>query len=316
MEFMPISPVLFLKHNRKTDIMRFASIDIGSNAVRLLLCNVYEEADEAIFKKAELVRMPIRLGEDVFRTGQVSQEKIQALVKTMKAFRLLIEVFGAVSYRACATAAMREAGNAADVIAAVKRESGISIEVIDGKSEAEIIYSNHIAEHLDPERSYLYIDVGGGSTELTLFENGHIVASQSFNIGSIRLLHEKVTKDDWSQLRNWIQDHSADHNLMAIGSGGNINKIFKMSERKEGKAMSLVKLLEIYYYLKQFTVEERITRLGLNPDRADVIVPAAKIFITIMREAAIEKIIVPQIGLSDGIVHLLYEDYVASGYQS
>ncbi|MFM9008028.1 MAG: Ppx/GppA phosphatase family protein, partial [Bacteroidota bacterium] len=187
------------------------------------------------------------------------------------------------------------------------------IEVIDGKSEAEIIYSNHIAEHLDPERSYLYIDVGGGSTELTLFEQGHVVASKSFNIGSIRLLHDKVTKDDWIQLKNWIHEHHAGHELMAIGSGGNINKIFKLSERKEGKALSMLKLTEIYYFLKQFSVEERITRLGLNPDRADVIVPAAKVFITIMREAGIEKIIVPQIGLSDGIVHLLYEDFIASG---
>lgn len=293
--------------------MRFASIDIGSNAVRLLLCNVYDDGQEAIFKKAELVRMPIRLGEDVFRNGSVSPEKIQALCKTMKAFRLLIEVFGAVSFRACATAAMREAANASEVIAAVRKESGITIEVIDGKSEAEIIYSNHIAEHLDPERSYLYIDVGGGSTELTLFEQGHVVASKSFNIGSIRLLHDKVAKDDWLQLKNWIQEHHAGHELMAIGSGGNINKIFKLSERKEGKALSLLKLTEIYYFLKQFSVEERITRLGLNPDRADVIVPAAKVFITIMREAGIEKIIVPQIGLSDGIVHLLYEDFVASG---
>lgn len=293
--------------------MRFASIDIGSNAVRLLLCNVYDDGQEAIFKKAELVRMPIRLGEDVFRSGSVSQEKIQALCKTMKAFRLLIEVFDAVGFRACATAAMREAANASEVIAAVRKESGITIEVIDGKSEAEIIYSNHIAEHLDPERSYLYIDVGGGSTELTLFEQGHVVASQSFNIGSIRLLHEKVTKEDWGQLKNWIHEHHAGHDLMAIGSGGNINKIFKLSERKEGKALSLLKLTEIYYFLKQFSVEERITRLGLNPDRADVIVPAAKVFITIMREAAIEKIIVPQIGLSDGIVHLLYEDFIASG---
>ncbi|MCE2845631.1 MAG: exopolyphosphatase [Sphingobacteriales bacterium] len=293
--------------------MRFASIDIGSNAVRLLLCNVYDDGKEAIFKKAELVRMPIRLGEDVFRIGSVSQEKIQALCKTMKAFRLLIEVFGAKGFRACATAAMREAANAAEVIAAVRKESGITIEVIDGKSEAEIIYSNHIAEHLDPERSYLYIDVGGGSTELTLFEQGHVVASQSFNIGSIRLLHDKVTKEDWAQLKNWIHEHHAGHDLMAIGSGGNINKIFKLSERKEGKALSLLKLTEIYYFLKQFSVEERITRLGLNPDRADVIVPAAKVFITIMREAGIEKIIVPQIGLSDGIVHLLYEDFIASG---
>jgi len=296
--------------------MRFAAIDIGSNAVRLLLCNVYDDGTEVIFKKAELVRMPIRLGEDVFRSGVISEEKKLALGKTMKAFRLLMDVFGAVASRACATAAMREAGNAREVIDHVRKISGIGIEVIDGKLEAEIIYSNHIAEHLDAHRSYLYIDVGGGSTELTLFSNGIISASQSFNIGSIRLLNKQVDRDDWNAMKDWIKSvrELNGREVMAIGSGGNINKLFKLAERKEGKALSLLKLMELYYYLREFSVEDRITRLGLNPDRADVIVPAAKIFITIMKEAGVEKIIVPQIGLSDGIVHLLYEEYLAKGH--
>jgi len=296
--------------------MRFAAIDIGSNAVRLLLCNVYDDGTEVIFKKAELVRMPIRLGEDVFRSGVISEEKMLALGKTMKAFRLLIDVFGAVASRACATAAMREARNAREVIDHVRKISGIGIEVIDGKLEAEIIYSNHIAEHLDAHRSYLYIDVGGGSTELTLFSNGIISASQSFNIGSIRLLNKQVDRDDWNAMKDWIKSvrELNGREVMAIGSGGNINKLFKLAERKEGKALSLLKLMELYYYLREFSVEDRITRLGLNPDRADVIVPAAKIFITIMKEAGVEKIIVPQIGLSDGIVHLLYEEYLAKGH--
>jgi len=296
--------------------MRFAAIDIGSNAVRLLLCNVYDDGTEVIFKKAELVRMPIRLGEDVFRSGVISEEKKLALGKTMKAFRLLMDVFGAVASRACATAAMREAGNAREVIDHVRKISGIGIEVIDGKLEAEIIYSNHIAEHLDAHRSYLYIDVGGGSTELTLFSNGIISASQSFNIGSIRLLNKQVDRDDWNAMKDWIKSvrELNGREVMAIGSGGNINNLFKLAERKEGKALSLLKLMELYYYLREFSVEDRITRLGLNPDRADVIVPAAKIFITIMKEAGVEKIIVPQIGLSDGIVHLLYEAYLAKGH--
>lgn len=257
--------------------------------------------------------MPIRLGEDVFRFGVISDEKKIALAQTMKAFKLLMEVFGALDYRACATAAMREATNKSEVLKYIRRESGIDVEVIDGKLEAQIIYSNHIAEHLDHRQSYLYIDVGGGSTELTLFTEGRIAASQSFNIGTIRLLHDQVSKETWSGLKTWIREKTAGHHpLTAIGSGGNINKLFKMADKKENKPLLFTKLQETYYFLKEFSVEDRITILGLNPDRADVIVPATKIFMTIMKTAGIEKIIVPQIGLSDGIVHLLYEKYKAA----
>ena len=290
--------------------MRFASIDIGSNAVRLLLCNVYEAADGPVFKKAELIRMPIRLGEDAFRFKRISEEKKEKLAKTMKAFKLLIDVFGVIDYRACATAAMREAENGQELIRYVKQQSGIEIDIIDGKTEAQIIYSNHIAEHLDHDQSYLYIDVGGGSTELTLFADGHIMASQSFNIGTIRLLHDQVSKETWSNFKDWIKEKTKGYSaLTAIGSGGNINKLFKMADRKENKPLLFNKIQETYYFLKEFSVEQRITHLGLNPDRADVIVPATKIFLTVMKMADIEKIIVPQIGLSDGIIHLLYEKH-------
>ena len=290
--------------------MRFASIDIGSNAVRLLLCNVYEQNGEPVFKKAELVRMPIRLGEDVFRTGRISDVKREKLAKTMQAFRLLIETFEAISFRACATAAMREAENGAEVLSYVKKQSGIQVEIIDGKTEAQIIYSNHIEEHLDHEQNYLYIDVGGGSTELTVFVKNQVVASQSFNIGTIRLLHDQVRKETWNDFKEWIKEKTKAHYpLTAIGSGGNINKLFKMADRKENKPLLYSKIQESYYFLKEFTVDQRITILGLNPDRADVIVPATKIFLTVMKTADIDKIIVPQIGLSDGIIHLLYENY-------
>jgi exopolyphosphatase/guanosine-5'-triphosphate,3'-diphosphate pyrophosphatase len=293
-----------------TDNLRFASIDIGSNAVRLLLCNVYEGGPEPVFKKAELVRMPIRLGEDAFRFRRISEEKKNQLAKTMKAFKMLMDVFGAIDYRACATAAMREAENNLEVIRYVKQQSGVEIEIIDGKTEAQIIYSNHIAEHLAHDQSYLYIDVGGGSTELTLFAEGHIAASQSFNIGTIRLLHDQVSKETWGYFKDWIREKTKAHQpLTAIGSGGNINKIFKMADRKENKPLLFSKIQETYYFLKEFTVEERITTLGLNPDRADVIVPAAKIFLAVMKTAEIDKILVPQIGLSDGIIHLLYEKH-------
>lgn len=288
--------------------MRFAAIDIGSNAVRLLLCNVYDQDGEPVFKKAELVRMPIRLGEDAFRYKRITEEKKEKLAKTMKAFKLLIDVFGAVDYRACATAAMREADNGPEVIRYIKQQSGIEIEIIDGKTEAQIIYSNHIEEHLDHDQSYLYIDVGGGSTELTLFAKNKVVASQSFNIGTIRLLHDQVSKETWSYFKEWVKEKTIPfYPLTAIGSGGNINKLFKMADKKENKPLTLAKIQEVYSFLKEFSVEERITRLGLNPDRADVIVPATKIFLTVMKTAVIDKILVPQIGLSDGIIHLLYE---------
>lgn len=290
--------------------MRFAAIDIGSNAVRLLLCNVYDQDGEPVFKKAELVRMPIRLGEDAFRFKRITEEKKEKLAKTMKAFKLLIDVFGAVDFRACATAAMREADNGPEVIRYIKQQAGIEIEIIDGKTEAQIIYSNHIEEHLDHDQAYLYIDVGGGSTELTLFARNKVVASQSFNIGTIRLLHDQVSKETWSYFKDWVKEKTIPYYpLTAIGSGGNINKLFKMADKKENKPLTLAKIQEVYSFLKEFSVEDRITRLGLNPDRADVIVPATKIFLTVMKTAVIDKILVPQIGLSDGIIHLLYEKH-------
>jgi exopolyphosphatase/guanosine-5'-triphosphate,3'-diphosphate pyrophosphatase len=291
--------------------MKFGAIDIGSNAVRLLLCNVHESEEEAIFKKAELVRMPVRLGEDVFRFQKISEEKKLALAKSMQAFRLLMEVFGVVSFRACATAAMREAQNGREVVKFVREFSGIDIEIIDGKTEAQIIYSNHIAEHLEPDGVYLYIDVGGGSTELTVFADRHIVCSQSFNVGTIRMLHDQVPRETWNAMKDWVEKKTRGYRVITgIGSGGNINKIYKMFFRKDDKALTYAHIRETYDLLKAHTLEERITLLGLNPDRADVIVPASKIFLSVMKSAGIDKMIVPQIGLSDGIIHLLYEQHV------
>lgn len=290
--------------------MKFASIDIGSNAVRLLLCSVIEDGGEGIFKKNELVRIPIRLGEDAFIDKRISDEKVTQLIKTMHAFRLLIEVFGAVDYRACATSAMREAVNGPEIIERVRKEAGLNIEIIHGKVEAEIIYANHIAEHLDHDSSYLYIDVGGGSTELTLFSEGDIVFSQSFNIGTIRLLHNTVSKEHWSDFKETVRNITKNYRpLKAIGSGGNINKIYKSLRKKEGKSLQYDKIKEYSEYLNSFSLEDRVSKLGLNPDRADVIIPASKIFLTVMKNAGIDEIIVPQIGLSDGIVHLLYEKF-------
>jgi exopolyphosphatase / guanosine-5'-triphosphate,3'-diphosphate pyrophosphatase len=290
--------------------MRFAAIDIGSNAVRLLLCNVFEHEHEVVFKKAELVRMPIRLGEDAFLHGKITKEKEEQLIKVMKAYKLLIDAFGAIDYHACATAAMREAENSRTVIERIHKESDIEIELIDGRTEAFIIYSNHIAEHLDHNHSYLYIDVGGGSTELTLFSDNTAIESQSFNVGTIRFLQNRISKETWNEFKDWIKEKCEGHApLIGIGSGGNINKIFKMTMRKENKPLSFDKIKELYDELQNVSYEDRIAVLGLNPDRADVIVPAAKIFLTIMKCAGIRDVIVPQVGLSDGIIHQLYEKH-------
>ena len=290
-------------------ILRYAAIDIGSNAVRLLLCNAVEEHNETHFKKSELVRIPLRLGEDVFQSGRISKARAEKFVKTMHAFKLLIDVFEPVAYRACATASLREAINGEELVKQVKKECGLKIEIISGKTEADLIYSNHVEEHLDKNKSYLYIDVGGGSTEVTLFHKERCVFSQSYDIGTIRWLKGQVSKEKWESFKNEIRvKTSAYRSLTAIGSGGNINKIFKMLDRKD-KPLPFDKLKELYDELKIHSIADRMEIWQLNPDRADVIVPAAKIFLGIMKAAQIQEILVPQIGLSDGIVHQLHEEY-------
>jgi exopolyphosphatase/guanosine-5'-triphosphate,3'-diphosphate pyrophosphatase len=288
--------------------LKFAAIDIGSNAVRLLFCNVYDDDGKIILKKAELIRVPIRLGEDSFITGKISEEKIEKLIDAMNAFKNLIKVNEVVDYRACATSAMRDAENGKNVIDRVFKETGVRIEIIDGKTEASILYSDHIQEKLDKDTSYLYIDIGGGSTEISLFSKGKSIGSQSFNIGTIRMLHNQIDKTYWTNFKNWIEDLTKNYKpLVAIGSGGNINKLFKMSGRKPNKMISTEKLKSLYTVLESYTYEERIKILGLNPDRADVIIPASKILLTILKKAGIENTIVPQTGLADGIIHQLYK---------
>lgn len=292
--------------------MKFAAIDIGSNAVRLLFANVYEGKDEANFKKADLVRIPLRLGEDAFVRKKISEEKIAKLLMAMKAFRQLLDFYEVEDYKACATSALREASNSKEIVERIWKEATINVEVIDGKTEAQVIYSNHVAEHLEQDHNYLYIDVGGGSTELTLFSHGKIVASKSFNVGTIRLLNDIVGKDLWESMKEWVRNKTAEyHPIDAIGSGGNINKIFKMSRKKQNRPMSFGKLKELHEFLSSYSLQDRIEVLGLNPDRADVIVPAGRIFLMVMKNAGIERIFVPQIGMADGLIHLLYENYLA-----
>lgn len=287
--------------------MIFAAVDIGSNAMRLLFCRAYEVNGKPVFSKEELIRLPIRLGEDVFLDGRISDKKVEKLITAMRGFHELIKVYEVDAYRAVATSAMRDASNGMEVIERIRAEAGLNVEIIDGKSEAQLVFSNHIEEVLNPRHAYLYIDVGGGSTELTLYYNHKVMASKSFNIGTVRMLLNKVEKDEWDNMKDWIKSTTLGvRPLSAIGSGGNINKIFKMT-KKDHKSLSYNKLKGINDMLNSYTYNERIEVLGLKPDRADVIVHASKIFITIMKTADIDNIFVPQIGLSDGIVHDLYD---------
>ncbi len=272
--------------------------------------NVVEEGSKALFKKSSLIRVPVRLGDDAFITGKISQKKIDKVVKTMIAFKHLMDVHEVVSYRACATSAMREASNGHEVVNAVLERAGIEIQIIDGKQEAEIIYSNQIVETIDDDNQYLYVDVGGGSTEITLFCKKKLVESRSFNIGTIRMLNKKVNDDDFSQMKRWLKGLKTDkREVCIIGSGGNINKILKLSGKKENESLVFEELEEINKFINYYTVEERIKVLGLNPDRADVIVPASEIFLKIMKWTGAKKVIIPTFGVSDGIVHQIYSDY-------
>ncbi len=290
--------------------MIFAAIDIGSNAVRLLFTHVYEIKGKVFFEKEELIRMPVRLGEDTFLKGEITKERADKLVSAMKGFKELMNVFNIIAYRAVATSAMRDAINGKEVIERVKKEADLNIEIIDGKTEAATIFSNHAEEFLDPLKSYLYIDVGGGSVELTLISDKKTIAQKSFDVGTLRMLFGKIDNNEWDSYKQWIKKNTQGIKpLNAIGSGGNINKLYKMSGKKESKSLSYDKLKSMQDMLSSYTYEERITILGLKPDRADVIIPATKIFLTAMKYADIEKVYVPQIGLSDGIIHLLYEEY-------
>ena len=288
--------------------MRLAAIDIGSNAARLLIQDITTYKDGSLdYTKVNLLRVPLRLGFDVFESGIISEHKTKELIETLKAYRHLMKVYDVKSYRACATSAMRDAKNGKEIVDRVQKEIGLNIEIITGSQEAEILYETHLAEKLDNKSNYLYIDVGGGSTELTLYSNNKISFKQSFNIGTIRLLKDKVDTAIWDEMKAASKKYCKS-NTLAIGSGGNINKVFSISKRKNGKPLSLDILKEYYKEMNALTVEERIHKYGFKEDRADVIVPALSIYTTVMRWANISEIYVPQIGLADGIIKLLLKD--------
>jgi len=290
-------------------IKKYAAIDIGSNAVRLLISNiVLVEDEEPKFKKSSLIRVPIRLGADAFISGTISEENSKRMVDAMKAFKLLMDVHGVERYKACATSAMRDASNGKQLIQRIQKEAAIDIEIINGKKEAQIIASTDLTELIEGHKSYLYVDVGGGSTEFTVFSKQKLIASKSFKMGTVRLLNKEIDKKEtWKEIKKWIEMHTKDlKKIVLIGSGGNINKIFKMSGQKLEKPLSYVYMNAHYQFLKKMSYDERISELGLNPDRADVIIPATKIYLSAMKWSGAKKIYVPKIGLSDGIIKSLY----------
>jgi exopolyphosphatase/guanosine-5'-triphosphate,3'-diphosphate pyrophosphatase len=288
--------------------MRLAAIDIGSNAARLLIQDITTYKDGSLdYTKVNLLRVPLRLGFDVFESGIISEHKTKELIETLKAYRHLMKVYDVKNYRACATSAMRDAKNGEQIVARIQKEIGLNIEIITASQEAEILYETHLAEKLDNKSNYLYIDVGGGSTELTLYSNNKVSFKKSFNIGTIRLLKDKVDAAIWDEMKVALKKYCK-LNTVAIGSGGNINKVFSISKRKNGKPLSLDILKQYYKEMNALTVEERIHKYGFKEDRADVIVPALNIYTTVMRWANISEIFVPQIGLADGIIKLLYKE--------
>jgi exopolyphosphatase/guanosine-5'-triphosphate,3'-diphosphate pyrophosphatase len=297
--------------------VKFAAIDIGSNAVRLLLARVIEEGDEPLLKKEVLVRMPLRLGDDVFREGRISADKAQRLADTMLGFRHLIQAYPALDFAAYATSAMREARNGAAVVDRVRKTSGVSIDVIDGAREAQVIYANHIEQRLDPRRNYLYVDVGGGSTEVTFIAKRRMVDSHTFPIGGVRALEGKVDPKVTAQLRGFVEAQRKEHgNMVAIGSGGNINTIYKLARVKQGRPLDVDRMRTIRNTLRSHSLEERIVTLNLRPDRADVVVFAADLYLSVMKWGHIKKMVVPQVGLADGIVHVLYNRHRRSRAKS
>jgi exopolyphosphatase / guanosine-5'-triphosphate,3'-diphosphate pyrophosphatase len=293
--------------------VRLAAIDIGSNAARLLISDVIPgPQNNPEFVKTALVRVPLRLGFDVFDKGEISPAKVEKIIKTIKSYKLLLDVYEVKNVKVCATSAMRDARNGEEIIRKVKAETGIQITIISGQEEASFIYENHVAENMTKDESYLYIDVGGGSTELTFFSDSKLIFKESFNIGTIRLLKNQVTEAQWDEMKEFIRAKTKGyHHVTAIGSGGNINKIFSISKRKEGKPLTLELLRDYYKEFSNLSLSQRMSLYKLREDRADVIVPALLIYINVMRWTDADEIYVPKIGLADGLIHSLYEEIKA-----
>ena len=290
-------------------IKKYAAIDIGSNAMRVLISNVVETKQKVHFQKNTLVRAPIRLGEDSFTLGEISKKNLKRMIRAIKAFKLLMKVHGVSQYQAYATSALREANNSREGVEQVKKKAGIKIEIIDGRKEAEIISNSKISDFLNTQKTFLFVDVGGGSTEFTFINEGKRVCSKSFKIGTVRLINNLVDDRIWESIRNWITKNTQPyHKITLMGSGGNINKLFKLSNIKEGKPLSVIKLNQIFLELESLSYEDRIVKFELNPDRADVIIPAARIYLKALEWSGGQRIYVPKFGLSDGMIKYMHKN--------
>ena len=290
------------------NLKTYAAIDIGSNAGRMLVGHILPSNDHHYVRKLSLTRVPIRLGDDVFEKGRISDKKIKLLVKAFKAFKHLMDIYKVDEYRACATSAMREADNSKEVVAKIKKESGIELELISGSKEADLIFSTLPTQKLDVSLNYLFIDVGGGSTELTIIKDGVRVKSKSFEIGSVRSLKGKVNDEIFEDIGKWIEGKMEDDEYYGIGTGGNINNIYKQSGLSYMEPLKMDKFLEIYTSIKEMSEEDRMNKLRMKPDRVDVIVPASKIYLHIMKMAGIKAIYVPKLGLADGMIYTMHLD--------
>ena len=294
--------------------MILAAIDIGSNAARLLICEVEKKGKETEFNRLNILRIPLQLGFDVFEKGFIGSRKKKMLIDTIKAYKQLMKVYEVEHYMACATSAMRDAQNSKEIIKEIEAETSIEIEIITGELEAEIIYENHIAEFLDKDHSYLYMDVGGGSTELTLYHNNELVLQKSVNIGTVRLLTNKVTDDTWDELKEICKSIAKKYeHITGIGSGGNINKIFSLLRSKDDIYLQANAVKDMYKDIQELNVEERMKKYNIKKDRAEVIVPALLIYTNIFKWCNVEQILVPKIGLADGLIHHLYDQVINEG---
>ena len=294
-------------------VKKLAAIDIGSNAIRILISNVVQvEGEHPVFMKSEMIRVPIRLGEDSFTVGEISPKNIKRVVKAMKAFKLIMKINGVKNYMACATSALRESNNADELIAKVKKKAGIKIELIDGKKEAEIISYTTILADQGHNLNYLYVDVGGGSTEFSVLKKGKRIVSKSFKAGTVRMINNMVNDKVWLEIEKWIKINTKGiEKIQLLGSGGNINKVFKLSNIKDGNPLTYFNLKSFYQDLKKLSYEERILRYNLNLDRADVILPALEIYLKALKWSGATKVFVPKIGLSDGMIKMMYKKYNA-----
>lgn len=290
---------------------RFAAIDIGSNAVRLMIARVEEKSGHSSIRKEAFLRIPLRLGADVFKNGEISVPLQTKLIKTMEAFQNLLTVFDPLSYRACATSAMRDARNGAETVRLIEDHTGINLKIIDGQEEALTVFSSHIQQQLNPEKAYLFIDVGGGSTELLLYQKGKVTCSRSFNVGTVRILNGIIQYGEWEKMTQWVKKKVAPIAPVGIGSGGNINRLNRMAKKEEKKSLSRKTIKQIYQQINTMTLDDRMNHYGLKPDRADVIVPATLIYLKVMEWGNMSTIHVPKSGLCDGLIRQQYDEFIA-----